>query len=351
MNSGVLISIRMGTVRRILKGVAAVALATLASACTVNIGTNSDSGEDQLDSPDQSLPTEDTATVSKELDAQSSWESLVESENALSAGEISVLPTGTFGLMAAPSIRLFKIETNTWVEETAKYIDAFDLPDSSIDFEISIQSVQITNDGAVDYVVNFRPAPWDLSEAPNQGRDHGTVISGQDGYWRSLAFWDPYGDGLEYTAVQHIEYLNGALLGDWFGSCGRPCGTLLYEWVGGASRLEGVDATPEQIEWVQQPTCANFNYTETLPLAVCTEGLGVSYTQGALLNFGFEIDMDGYFGPGTRLAVQLFQRQKGIRASGVVDIATWRSLFEGVLLPGNDLNGDGLITPNEMSGG
>jgi len=38
----------------------------------------------------------------------------------------------------------------------------------------------------------------------------------------------------------------------------------------------------------------------------------------------------------------------GIRASGTVDVETWRNLFSGVLLPGNDLNVGGLVTSNEF---
>jgi hypothetical protein len=326
-----------------------LASAVTLAACTVNIGTS--------DSPVTSVVTDQTPTsipsttvLRTELDAQSSWEALVEEENAFASGDLSITASGTFGLMAAPTLRLFELIEGTWEDVTENFVDGFDIPTTGLDYDITIQSVRVTDDEAVDYVVNFRPAPWHVLDAPNQGRDHGTVISGQGGFWRSVAFYDPYGDGTEYTAVQHIEYLDGALLGDWFGSCGRPCGTLLYEWIGGAGRLEGEEAAPRQIRALQQPTCSNFNFNLTLPLELCNEGPGVTLVQNELYRLGYEIDADGYLGKGTRFVVQHYQRENGLRATGRVDEPTWRMLFEGRTLPGFDLNKDGIVTPSELSG-
>ena len=86
----------------------------------------------------------------------------------------------------------------------------------------------------------------------------------------------------------------------------------------------------------------------TLPIGACESGLSVQTLQGGLSSRGYNVDSDGFFGPGTEIAVQQFQRAAGIPITGVVDYATWRLLFAGMLLHGNDLNGDGVITPEEV---
>ena len=314
--------------------------------------TGSQSADTQAATPaeatDSTTSAETTVVAVPDVDPVTAWRSLNESENSYTAGELSVLPFGTFGLMAAPQLRLFVFEAGTWREVSELLASTADIPNTDLDYDITIQSVDLTDEGAIDYVVNFSVAPWHVLDAPNQGRDHGTVISGHGGAWASLNFTDPYGGGEKYNAVEHLEYFNGALVGDWYGSCGRPCGKLFYQWVGGAEELVGEEATPAQVRSLPKPWCTDFSYDETLPLERCSEGRGVSYVQSALNDLGYELEADGYFGNSTRFAVKYFQRANGIRASGGVDAVTWAKLFEGVGLPGNDLNGDGLVTPNEL---
>lgn len=307
------------------------------------------------ESTTEESPSEEPADSSQAstVDPAASWSELVNRENAYSSGELSRLPEGLFGLMAAPGLRLFKfeVETSQWREVTDEVIDLFDTPPSEIEYDIRIQSVLITNDDAIDYVVNFSPAPWDLFDAPNQGRDWGTVLSGHGGQWRSVAFADPYGGELnEYTSVEHIVYESGALFGSYYGSCGRPCGLLIYSWIPIRQRLEGVEALEDEVAELPKSSCVLFNYNDYLPLKRCDEGQGVSSVQQVLAGLNYQIEPDGYFGDATRFAVQHYQRSKSIRATGQVDTETWAALFEGIGLPGHDLNGDGLVTPNEFSG-
>lgn len=290
----------------------------------------------------------ESVAVPASVDATTAWQTLNETENSYTAGDISETDAGTFGLMAAPTLRFFEFVDGRWTEATSSVISRFDIPTTEFEYDITIQSVDVTNDGAVDYVVNFAAAPWHVLDVPNQGRDYGTVISGHDGNWKSLEFTDPYGGGDVYTSVEHIEYFNGALVGDWYGSCGRPCGKLIYEWLGGSGQLVGEEATPSQVRALPKPWCTAFSYNENLPLERCDEGRGVAYVQEALNGLGYELEADGYYGNSTRFAVKYYQRSNGIRASGAVDAETWRSLFAGVRLPGNDLNSDGLVTPNEF---
>jgi peptidoglycan hydrolase-like protein with peptidoglycan-binding domain len=261
------------------------------------------------------------------------------------------LPEGTFAVMAAPKLRLFKFD-NGWTEVSA---GQFQVPDSypeysDLDWNITIQSALITDDSALDFVVRYDPAPWDVLDVPNQGRSWGTVISGQGGQWRSVDFTDPYADGAPYNSIEYIEYVNGALIGQWFGSCGRPCGLLVYTWVGGSQQLSGTEATKSQENQLTGRNCADFSYAGVLPIRKCSEGLAVEYIQRFLNELGFELELDGYFGSGTEFAVKYFQRENSIRATGLVDLDTWKALLGGTVLPGNDLDGNGVITPEEFPG-
>ena len=286
-----------------------------------------------------------------ESSALQKWNELVIAENAYSSSELSVLPEGVFAVMAAPKLRLFKFD-NGWAEVST---GQFEVPHSfleysDLDWAITIQSALITDDSALDFVVRYDPAPWDVLNVPNQGRSWGTVISGQGGQWKSVEFTDPYGDGKPYNSIEYIEYVNGALIGQWFGSCGRPCGLLAYTWVGGSQQLSGVEASKSQQNQLTGKNCADFSYAGTLPIRKCSEGLAVEYVQRFLNDLGYELEADGYFGSGTEFAVKYFQRENSIRATGLVDLDTWKALLAGTVLPGNDIDGNGVITPEEFPG-
>lgn len=91
----------------------------------------------------------------------------------------------------------------------------------------------------------------------------------------------------------------------------------------------------------------NYTEREALPLTPCVEGLGVSKMQEALIGFGYSIDADGYYGPGTARAVQEFQADAGLPPTGTCDAATWLAIVGEQ--PGFDLDGDGVIGPNEIA--
>ena len=279
------------------------------------------------------------------------WNELVIAENAYSYSELSVLPEGVFAVMAAPQLRLFKFDKG-WVEVSTEQFEVpHSFPDySGFEWDITIQSALITDDSALDFVVRYDPAPWDVLDVPNQGRSWGTVISGQGGQWKSVEFTDPYGDGVPYSSIEYLEYVNGALIGQWFGSCGRPCGLLAYTWVGGSQQLSGIEASKSQQNQLTGKNCADFSYAGTLPIRKCSEGLAVEYVQRFLNDLGYELEVDGYLGSGTEFAVKYFQRENSIRATGLVDIDTWKALLAGTVLPGNDIDGNGVITPEEFPG-
>lgn len=67
------------------------------------------------------------------------------------------------------------------------------------------------------------------------------------------------------------------------------------------------------------------------PNPVLDQGSGdadwVRYLQGLLVqNYGYQLDVDGDFGPATAAAVRDFKQRQGLDASSQVDQATWRAL-------------------------
>jgi hypothetical protein len=99
------------------------------------------------------------------------------------------------------------------------------------------------------------------------------------------------------------------------------------------------------------PRCDEYAYNDTLPLEYCEEGRGIMYAQQILVRYGYEIEADSYFGPASYAAVRDFQARKGLPVTGRIDTETWRALDPNIpqqSFPGTDLNGDGLVTPNEF---
>jgi peptidoglycan hydrolase-like protein with peptidoglycan-binding domain len=79
---------------------------------------------------------------------------------------------------------------------------------------------------------------------------------------------------------------------------------------------------------------------------MCQRGLAVENVQRQLVRHGYDIDVDGYFGPLTLAAVRRFQADHGLTVDGLVGPITWPALLEGSS-GGNDTDGDGLIEPWE----
>lgn len=90
----------------------------------------------------------------------------------------------------------------------------------------------------------------------------------------------------------------------------------------------------------------NYTYNYELPLKPCDEGMGVESVQSQLVNEGYQVDLDGYYGQGTETAVRQYQQAHGLPVTGIVDFETYKKL--GTVYAGTDMNGDGVITPNEF---
>ena len=112
---------------------------------------------------------------------------------------------------------------------------------------------------------------------------------------------------------------------------------------------------PRQLSMIEResagaPGCEDFSWGGSLPFEECQSSPFIQFIQNQLSVLGYAISNNtGEFGDGTWYAVMQFQIDHRIeKDEGVVGLATWRELFNGVGLPGHDLNNDGLITPNEI---
>lgn len=111
----------------------------------------------------------------------------------------------------------------------------------------------------------------------------------------------------------------------------------------------GCTPSPKSIKDARTQPCDDY-YDETfLPIGPCNKGRGVRSIQKRLVEDGARIDLDGYFGTGTTIAVMDFQTAHGLPMSGYVDEKTWKTLIPNQAeLPGSDTNHDGLVTPDEF---
>lgn len=111
----------------------------------------------------------------------------------------------------------------------------------------------------------------------------------------------------------------------------------------------GCTPSPDSIEDARTSPCDTYYPNSNLPIGRCDKGRGVRSIQKRLIAGGAQIDLDGYFGTGTVIAVMDFQTAKGLPMSGYVDEKTWKALIPNQTeLPGADSNGDGIVTPDEF---
>jgi hypothetical protein len=86
------------------------------------------------------------------------------------------------------------------------------------------------------------------------------------------------------------------------------------------------------------------------PVRMCQRGLAVETVQRQLVRHGYDLEVDGHFGPLTLAAVRRFQSDHGLTVDGLVGPITWPALLEGSS-GGTDTDGDGSVEPWEPIAG
>lgn len=102
------------------------------------------------------------------------------------------------------------------------------------------------------------------------------------------------------------------------------CGTSQKNENSDGSLTYNTEAIPNSDDPVAEPSsCPDYQDNFSLPYKYCDSGSDVSKIQEALNSLGYSVDVDGYFGPGTRSAVKSFQSSEGLRSTGQVNQKTW----------------------------
>ena len=73
-------------------------------------------------------------------------------------------------------------------------------------------------------------------------------------------------------------------------------------------------------------TCPQFTEQDDLPLSLCDKGEFVMNSQQGLVNWGAQIDVDGFFGLATEAAVKAFQGSESLAVDGIIGEDTWGAL-------------------------
>jgi murein L,D-transpeptidase YcbB/YkuD len=98
------------------------------------------------------------------------------------------------------------------------------------------------------------------------------------------------------------------------------------------------------------PVCTSYTPSNAYHLDICDSGAAVRLVQERLrASIDSSLNVDGYFGPGTRNAVRTFQQMHGLTVDGQVGPATWALLVPDA--PGIDVDGSGVVDPDEISTG
>ena len=74
-------------------------------------------------------------------------------------------------------------------------------------------------------------------------------------------------------------------------------------------------------------SCPDYQDSYSTPYKYCDSGSDVTTIQQALVDLGYSIDVDSYYGPRTRTAVKKYQSSKGLTVTGQVNDSTWSSLI------------------------
>ena len=107
----------------------------------------------------------------------------------------------------------------------------------------------------------------------------------------------------------------------------------MFAWKGGRPSPRHTVAAPVRATWkpsraasVPSAKCDGWTPNEILPIEPCDSGPLVRKIQRALRDAGYPVQVDGFNGPGTVRAIALFQKDRNLRRSGIVDQTTLDAL-------------------------
>lgn len=241
---------------------------------------------------------------------------------------------GTFAFVATPQEqRLIAWDKTTWVTELV-VPQRFQLEGATVS---EFATSDLNGDGKSEIVIRWAPE--------FAMREVGAVLKSNpsDCSWS----WQELVDSCNIRFLYDNLTLSpeGDLIGSgWSGGC-SPREGVRFQWF---SEVQRFVARPFASDSQMCGVYDEFNID--LPLMTCTRTWAVQMFQEGLRAAGFNVNPDGYFGPGTQVAVIGYQQRLGLDASGLIDELTWASMFPVNWDDGfPDYDGDGISSPREIA--
>ncbi len=115
-------------------------------------------------------------------------------------------------------------------------------------------------------------------------------------------------------------------------------------------RIDPAEATLAPSTRPGGETCHRYRFNNDYPLRMCDKGPAVRVAQAFLSGWQpfHDLDIDGYFGPHTSLAVRSYQRHLGLEVDGLIGPRTWPRMTTGFRC-GVDNDRNGIIDPDEIT--
>lgn len=310
-------------------------LAVICALGLVACGGGATKSNERTGSTEVAVTSETSLSVSPRSPAESFAEFLTGSGVTKSSGVIDH-GCGEIAFVEVPG----KSKLISWVANSWQTVQLFDFEAEEVLPSVaSVWTSDVTGDGEPEVVISWS----------QEGSDQtfGGVLHADVGKcdWQLATFIDGCDQGVWLGDLALPD--DSSLTGRAFMDCAYGEDEVQLVW---NQELEVFLARPVSGDRYCRSLTENFD----LPLISCNKGWAVQMAQEAIAGAGFDVDVDGQFGPGTQMAVLLFQQRAGIPLSGVIDEPTWAAIYpvggpDGTnMVEYPDFDGDGISSPREI---
>lgn len=282
-------------------------------------------------SPPTTLPSTTTAPPP---DAGIELARIVNSGNTIFSSGAREHVCGPLAFVATPREQRLLAWTGTQWDTAIRVPDSFELSGEKVaDFLMG----DLTGDGRAEIVIRWAPQ-FTMREV---GAVLRAATAGCRWEWQELT--DSCSNRRLYEGLG-IER-DGSLIGSgWSGAC-SPRETVRFRWF---PEINSLVARPYDSS---TQMCGFYDESRIdLPIITCNRNWAVQMFQEGLRASGFNVNPDGYFGPGTQIAVLGYQQRLGLEMTGHIDADTWSSMYPVDWENGfPDFDNDGVSSPREIA--